>query len=386
MKDKIKDTNIYLPANFVLTENGLKYCTDNSIPIRDVPIGDRRKEGFSWEAYKAPLLQKLIKSRIISAIDISRPEFLSKRKEVIDLTKLLLYGLFYARLAPSLKMIFGNSEVISEIQKTNPSLKIGADTKFNRDTIAQFSRENDELIESFKKSIVEPSFYLIDNDKELKEKDKHEKKLIIRTFIDQINNEIWFLYKFVSKAGGGENILKVICDLLISSMKKTKIADYCALMVMELLQKSEMTHFERMASSMRMGSPEDISGRLIRDKDFRRELAEYAGQSKIFINMNFEFEGDILQLSDHLRFQITITSKGNIPEIQRRYVRDKNKYPGSEYSISVIQDDVPSDEKFVINYLSSLNDVCLAENIGFEEKVVFDVNRDQTLIKLIFNI
>src|SRR5271157_1832608 len=178
MEGKKKDSNIHLPADFVLSEEGLRYCTEKSIPVRDVPIGDKRKEGFSWEFFRAPLVQKLIKNRVISAISVSRAEFLSKRKEVIDLTKLLMYGLFYARLSPTMKTIFGGSDIISEIQKFNPQLQIRADTKIDPKAVEQFMLENEEMIVSFKTSIVEPSFNLLDRDSQLKERERNEKKQV----------------------------------------------------------------------------------------------------------------------------------------------------------------------------------------------------------------
>ena len=110
-----KKPDISLPAKFILTDEGLSYFSGRNIPVRDlVTYAGRRKSGFFWPSFKAALAQKLVVNRLLGQIDIERPEFLTKREEVIDITKLLVYGILYKKFKPTLNEILFNSEIIEK--------------------------------------------------------------------------------------------------------------------------------------------------------------------------------------------------------------------------------------------------------------------------------
>lgn len=385
-----KKPDISLPAKFILTDEGLSYFSGRNIPVRDlVTYAGRRKSGFFWPSFKAALAQKLVVNRLLGQIDIERPEFLTKREEVIDITKLLVYGILYKKFKPTLNEILFNSEIIEQIKKNSGKKNITPDFKFNPEIVAAFMEKNGETIRTLKELLLLDPYALIDADRDMNDREKADRKRIMQRFVEQVDDNMWFLLHFVSKSKGRFEIIEKVNSMLISYVRKTKIADYIGFMLMELIQNAEKAHFERLAKAKKLMGPEDKIDTLLKNRQQREKLYELAAKVGQLINLNYSFEGDVVSVGSRLRLQINLTNKGVIIEKARKDLSKKIKTETRESSLaSFYQDNDP--EKLGaglgLYYLSYLEDACQEEKMKFEAIISSDDRREETSVRIVLYI
>jgi hypothetical protein len=389
-KSRGRSPFVELPAKFVLTDEGVGYFSNKNIPVRDFMTYDgRRKTGFFWQNFKAPLVQKMVINRMLGQIDIERPELLTKREEIIDLTKLLVYGILYKKFKPALNEILFESEIIDQIRKKNPKKNITSDFRFNTEIVNQFMITNSETIRTLKELLLLDPYAMIDSDTDLGEREKHEKRHIVQRFIEQIEDNTWFLLHFVNKTRGKFEIIDSINRVLLSYVKKTKIADYIGFMLMELAQNAEKAHFERIAKTRKLMGEFDNLDILLKKAEFRQSLIESAVKNSNLMNLNFKFEGDALSLNSRLKLQIQLTNKGLLMEKQKDQLKKKIKTDTRETTLASFYQGADSEKLGAglgLYYLSYLEDACAEENMKFDARIIADDRREETAVMIILYI
>ncbi len=383
-----RDSTVRLPSKFVLTDKGLNYCAQNRIPIRDFTTHEgRRTSGFFWESIKAPLVQKLVVNQFVEAIDIQRTECLTKRAEIIDLTKLLVYGVIYKKFKPTLDQIILESDIIQNMIKSRTQKNIGSRLQFNPVVVQKFIQENDRTIKTLKTSLTFDPYDKIDADDDLSASEKENKKWIIQKFISLIDDNIWFLFHFINKTDGKIEIINRMSDVLNSFLRKTKIADFTAFMLLEVIQYAENNHYERLASAKRAQTQGKDIAELLQTREFREMLSAEALKKGEFVNINYKFEGDALSLTNRLRLQITIVNKGVIPEHIRRKLQASVQDDGKGVSLNSFFRKFEKEKLAAgLHYLAYLQRACVQEHIKFDSRIVSDHHRDQTFIILVIHL
>jgi len=390
IKVRGRSTSINLPSKFILSDEGMSYFSQRNIPVRDLTTFDgRRKSGFFWPSFKAGLIQKMVVNRLLEMIEVDRHEFLTKREDIIDVTKLLVYGVLYKKFKPALNEILFKSEIIEKIKQANPKKNIGPDFKFNEDIVNNFMKTNGTAIATLKEILLLDPFAVIENDKDINERDKFEKKKIITRFLEQIDDNMWFLFHFLNKTKSKFEIIEQITRILISFFKKTKIADYIAFMLMELIQNAEKAHLEKLAKNKKLMSEEDNIDILLKSKQFREKLYDSAIKNRQFINLSYKFQGDVFSATNRLKLQIQIINKGLLVDKDKKKLTEKIKTDTKEKTLANFYKE-GSGEKLGaglgLYYLSYLEDACVEENMKFDARIVSDDKKEETIVMIILHI
>ncbi|MBN1648314.1 MAG: hypothetical protein JW874_09790 [Spirochaetales bacterium] len=375
---------IQLPAMFFLTESGIEYCIKRKIPVRDLKnhIG-RVKSGFSWEGFNAKLVQHLVSNMLIDGIEINRSDFLSKRNEIIDLTKLIVYAILYKKIKPTLKEILYSSDLISRLRRNNPRAAVNNQLKFDPGVVNKFMEENAKAIRTLKAGLLYEPYSLIQHDETLTEEQKKSKMQITQKFVDVIEPDTWFLFHYISRSGDKMEVFSRINSLLVSFVQKTKIADYIALMLLEILQNAEKTHFENLAIRDNMARAPGVEiDELLKDEDFRRKLRQKAETNKIHVNLGYILEGNPTKAKDRQRLTISVANKGLMGELERRTLQKRAK---TEVKSASLADFFTSGDQDNIGgglgllYLSYLEDACKSEDIVFDARIISDDQLEETV-------
>ncbi len=108
-----KNRVIELPIIVIFTEEGINWFIRNNKKLRKYRLADNTVEyGLSLDRFEAPLIQRMIHLNYISTIELSRVEFTSKRNEIMDLSKLILYDFLYKKFEEDVFKRFVNSNFI----------------------------------------------------------------------------------------------------------------------------------------------------------------------------------------------------------------------------------------------------------------------------------
>ena len=85
-----------LPLKVILTEEGTSHFLSHKKQLLNLRLADNRSaHGISMEHFSPSSVQSMILLDYISKIEISMPEFVTHRQEVMDLSKLIVFSILY---------------------------------------------------------------------------------------------------------------------------------------------------------------------------------------------------------------------------------------------------------------------------------------------------
>ena len=376
------DTNINLPCKIFLSQEGKSYCVGHGIPLENlVSLEGAKGFGFNRSRVMAPLVQQLTANNLITRIESENIEFISKRKAVIDTTKLIVYGILYRRFRPTLNAILLDSEVVRYLQSKGSVPLEGNRLRFDPRTVAQFVEENGKAIRSMKASLLFNPHKAIDENPKLDDEQRERKKQITRKFIDTIENDTWFLFNYVRRSSDKVEIVQRLDKTVSSFMNKTNIADAIAFMLMELVQNAETEHFKYLASKDNLAR---VKGEgiyeLLRDEEFREKMKERAKSHNSLIHLVYHFDNlQGLDNSKKTRILVSVTNKGRMDVSHR----NSGKGHGRRRKEMSLGDHLQSDLASLGNpmgmvYYSYLEEACREEKVTLESKFSIDESRNET--------
>jgi hypothetical protein len=382
-----KKSFIELPADVILSQRGEATLYQRQIPLREIRTHYLKKGyGFHWEHYDAKMLQQLVTNRFIKEMIISRFEFTSKRAEIRDLTKIIIYGILYEEINKEISSIFLGSQFIETINSENPLKQIGTNTSFDKQKLADFINNNREAIDEFKKIISIDPFAVIDNDKSLDEKTRTIRKLNIKNIIENIDAKNWFLFYFIIRTEDKISILQDLNNLLFEYLKKIKIADYTSLVILELLSNLEKVNLLFLYTK-ETGEGLAKANSYILDTLSRMELLKSIEKHGLEIILNYK-------LSFHLNTEryiltVTIINKTTPFEYKAKLNASVAAKNNSEDNLVYYLNIIPEEElssATSLFYLKSMIEVCERINLKFNAKVVFDEIRNETIYHLVLHL
>ena len=376
------DSTIELPCRIFLSKEGNEYCRARNIPLENlVSLEGSKTVGFNRPNVVAPLVQQLTANNLITRIESEGTEFVSRRRAVIDTTKLIVYGILYRRFRPSLNAILMDSEVVHYLRSQGKIPTEGLKLKFDPGMVKRFVNDNGKAIRSMKASMLFTPHKMIDEHPKLDSEQKERKKQITRKFIDTIEDDTWFLFNTVRRSSDKLEIVSRLDKTVTSFMNKTNIADAISFMLMELIQNAETEHFKYLAMKDNMAR---VKGEgifeMLRDEEFRNKMKERAKHADALIHVVYHF--DNLQYTDNskkTRIQVSVTNKGRM-DITGAPVHGGQRRRSKKMSLA---DHLQTDMETLGNpmgmvYYTYLEDACREENVTLESSFSIDEARNET--------
>ncbi len=382
-----KNPFISLQAQCFLTDGGENFFTKKQIPLRDMVGPDGRKRyGFTTPNFHAYVIQKLIVKRMISDIFVAKPSLLEKRNEIMDITKLVIYGILYKKFGPQLSKILVSTEMMDRYNKKNATKKITLNSKFNYDAISKLFEMKKEEITGLKKLMLARPISMIDTDEEIRPEDKLEKKLIVTKFVEMIDKQAWYMFYLISQTDERQTIIKQVEQQLIDYLEKTKVADYFSLMLMEIIQNAEKAHLEKIARQKNMLKPTDNIDNFLRDKGCREMAIEQAKKWNHYLNLSWKFENPNVELDEEeYKLQVQVVNKGVVEQKAKKSMQSKIKTEVKESSLANFYEHSDADKLGAglgLFYLSYIDEACRNFNIKFESRIITDEKKEETIVHM----
>ena len=383
-----KDRTIKLPGKFILTEIGEQYFHKKKVSLTGLLTTEGiKKPGFFSRDYHAESIQKLMVNSLLGEILIERPEFLTKRREIMDTTKLIIYAITYKLVRSEIEQHVYKDDIFDRWNKANPDKKIMRGQKLDANLTEQFYQKRKNSIEKIKDLIISNTNNMIDKDNELAPEIKIEKKRSLNKFVDQIGNDNWFLFITMFNAvEQGEAITK-INEIMYHFIKKTQIADYFALMLMELVQNAEKAHFEIMTVQNNLSSKDEIDD-FLQMPENRNKLIQIALKNKDLLFLSWKIQETLDSSRYRCKLQLILSNRGMVRGKIKKEMRDKIKIDTGKKSLADFYSEKSSSSGIALGaglglfYLSFIEKECKNENIHFEATVNTDPRTEETLIYL----
>jgi hypothetical protein len=392
-KDK-KDV-FELPLKFVFTETGASAFMRQNKKLVRMKMGDYTEEyGVSLEKITPAAVQRMLIVDYISKIEVSGVDPVAGRKEIIDLSKLIVYGLLYRQhnIAVFTKILA--SEPVKKWNRTNPFMVLDAKTQFKEGFLELFLREHEDAIAALRKDVLKPIVASIEKNERLQRDEKNTQLLLCGKFLDELNPVVWFvLLKFRTPQGaaGGRSLdfftlIREIQNSLAEFLKKSVIAEYAALMIIELAVNIENSNMIREGHILELGRQINTQT-LLADSKLRSALVEELRRKNNLVTFSWKIGGGRSSIGTGGRFQLTLYDKDSHFQEIRDSIETKKTADLSRRSLSDLYQDLArkgADSELGLYYLSFLNEAC--EKVGVKFESMVNEVQNTTVITLLFSL
>ncbi|MDR1373856.1 MAG: hypothetical protein LBJ24_02675 [Treponema sp.] len=384
-----------LPLKFVFTEEGASAFMRQNKRLVRMKMRDYTEEyGVSLEKITPAAIQRMLIIDYISKIEISGVEPVAGRKELIDLSKLIIYGLLYRQHNITALTRMLGSEPIKKWNRANPFTVLDGKTQFKEGFLELFLREHNDGIAALRKDILAPIAASITKNEGLQQDEKDTQLLLCGKFLDELNPIIWFvLLKFRGprREGGGQSsdffiLMGEVRNSLAEFLKKSVVAEYAALMIIELavnIENSNMLREEQLREPGRRITMQAI----LTDPQLRSVLIGELRKKNSLVTFSWKIGGGSSSIGTGGRFQLTLYDRDSHFQEIRDSIETKKTADLSRRNLSDLYQDLArkgADSELGLYYLSYLNEAC--ERVGIKFESVVNEVQDTTVITLLFSL
>ena len=363
---------ISLPLKFVFTEAGASALLRQNIKINRLKMGDQTEDyGVFLDKVTPDFLQRMIMMNYISKIEVSGVEPVESRTDIIELSKLIVFSILFRNFADvSLEQLLASNPV-KQWNHLNPSLVIDEKTQFKEGLLQSFIEQHPEELNDIQKELLDPIHKNIDNDTSLEQEEKDHKKEILQNMFSSVHPLGWFTLLKFRKTRDFHLLLRAARLCLVESLKKTNLAEYSSLMLLELASNIVNVNIQKEAKQLYGYENLDVK-QLIQDPKLRLPVIESLRKKNNLLTFSWKLGGTSLAIGTRGRFQVVLYDQDiNFVATRESMAQSKSadvkRFNLSEFYKKLHQSG--SDLDLGIFYLSFLDEACNNMGIRFESMV-----------------
>lgn len=376
-----------LPLKLILTEEGASNFISHKKNLKRIKLADNVEEyGVSLNKFSPQSIQNMLLLDYVSKIEISMSEFVSKRQEVMDLSKLIVYSILYKQFDREIFQAFISSDCVRKHNRQNPAQLIDEKTNMAEMKLRQILSTKNGLIEQTRKAILAPIWKAIMSNKDYTPEEKNVYLLTSEKFMNRLGLLNWYIITKFSNDENFSEMLSSIRSLLSRYMDKSKIAEYISVMVMELALNNENANIRKEAQQMYSGR-DDINV-LVLDPDVRRKIVRELESKHEQVFLSWKIGGGSSAIGKQGRLHITLYNKDDEFQEVKENIETKAQADTNKRSLVDFYRELPDGQEGTdlgMYYLSYLDDACKKVNVKFESLVNQFTASGLTVINLIFN-
>ena len=376
-----------LPLKVVLTEDGASHFISNKKKLLRFRLADNVEEyGISMEHFSPMSIQNMILVDYISKIEISMSEFVSRRQEIMDLSKVIVYSILYKLFDRQIFSQMIECDCVRHHNRTNPSQLIDEKTRIPEKQLRNILSFKDNAIQQSRQAILEPVWKSIMSNTDYTPEEKNVYLLMTEKFLNRLNLMNWYIITKFYKTEGFSQIMSILRQSLAQYMDKSKVAEYISVMVMELALNSENTNMRKEARILYQGI--DNADTLIYDPDIRKKIVEELSRKHEFVSLSWKIGGGSTSIGKQGALNITLYNKEDEFQEVKENIESKLSADLNKRSLIDFYRQMPEGEEGTdlgLYYLSYLEDACKKVNVKFESLVNQFTTSDLTVINLKFN-
>jgi hypothetical protein len=380
-----KNPVINLPVKITLTSEGIEWFIRHKKQLKRIRTVDRQIEyGVSLNNFSAASLQKMINIDYIASLELARIEFTSKRQEIVDLTKLIVYRIMYKKFGQECFAVFLDSPLIKRWNRTNPSRIIDADSSINQQYVENLLVSVAGEIPAVSTDVQQSLFRKTGGNSALSEEEKKMRYFLIDRFMISMPNIIWCV--LVKSRGQPEyhSLIAQIRVLLENYLGKAVIAEYLALMIVELLSFSEANHYMQVAREM-VARDDPLDPNIILNSKVRARVQQHMLNQGDFLYLTYRVSGKTASIGTENRLQVVLFNREREYSKLKTQIENKMDIDLRSRSLFHFYEEMPVKEinpELGLYYLSYLQAACEKQNVRFDSKVNQLLRRDLTIITL----
>jgi len=375
---------IELPLKITLTPAGVEWFIRNKRQLKQLRMADSRMEyGISVATMTAAALQKMINIDYIASVELARSEFSSKRSEIIDLTKLIVHRILFKKFENETMRIFMASALIRRWNRQNPGRCIDENTSYNQAQIDTLFAGIASEIPLVSQDIQEPLLHAYSKNKGLSDEERKLRALLADGFIVNSSKLLWCI---LAKSRGQQEydvLIQELRGLLSSYVEKAAISENLALMIVELLGYTEVSHYQQVTEHLLKGRK--AGDALMTDERMRSEVQRHMEAEGDLLSLTYQLGSKGASIGTEYRLRVSICNQEKSFRHLNEQLESRLGIDVKEHSLLDFYKRIPEQQintELGLYYLSYLQKACEKQNIRIESTVNLVPRSDLTLIFL----
>ena len=358
---------IELPLKFVFTEEGSSSLINQNVRINRLKMGDQTENyGVLLDKISPAFLQRMITADYISKIEVSGVEAVESRGDIAELSKLIVWSVLYRSYAETaLEMVLG-ADPVKQWNHGNPSLVIDEKTRFKDGMVQSFIERHEEELAAIRGEILDPIYRNIDGDESFLPEDRAARREILANYLAAVYPLTWFVILKFRKTREFPYLLRDLRLGLAEFLRKSNIAEYAALMLLELAANIENLNIQKEARLLYKTSHVDLKTLLV-DPKLRLPVIESLRRNNRLLAFSWK-----LSTGKRGRFQVMLYDQDINYEETRGNFEAAGSADTSRFNLSEFYKKLHKsgdDLDLGIFYLSFLDEACDKMGIKFESMV-----------------
>lgn len=243
-----KKPHIELETKATLTNNGAGFFVNRGYKLSKISTADGGIQfGVKLAKISPNSLQHMIRIGYFSSLETSHVEFTTVRSDLMDLSKLAIFGFLYRRFDKEIFDMLIKSSLVKVWNRSNPGRVIDEKTKINDNSLKSILTKNSTLLKSIRKSITAPVVKTIMSNTSLLADEKNAMIFLSDKFLDNIRSFIWLILMKFSHDKECKALVGKIRERLELYIRRSPIADYLTLLLAELMMSAETLNIQNFA-------------------------------------------------------------------------------------------------------------------------------------------
>lgn len=227
------------PTRLILTEEGSSYFFARNQRLQRFRLLDGREDyGLLLSEYSPTVLQKLTFSGLIRKLEFPVPDVVEMRRRVIDHVQIVACSIVYRHAGAVATDIVERSDLFRNWKRENPRSDLSRrDSRRAVETLLKNRAEAYESIRSIVRTRItgRHNALLRETGRNTGGDDRSMTDETINTLIDTIPLDAWFLLIIYRSSKEAAQLVHDLTEAMVEIVRKTVIADYLALVIVELL-------------------------------------------------------------------------------------------------------------------------------------------------------
>jgi hypothetical protein len=375
---------IELPLKITLTTAGVEWFIRNKRQLKQLRMADSRLEyGISVAMMSAAALQKMINIDYIASVELARSEFYSKRSEIIDLTKLIVHRILFKKFENETSRMFMASALIKRWNRQNPGRCIDENTAYNQGQVETLFAGIAAEIPLVSMDIQEPLMRTYAANTALSDEDRTLRAYLSDGFVVNSSKLLWCI---LAKSRGQpeyEGLIGDLREVLSRYVEKAAISGNLALMVVELLGYTEVSHYRQVTERLLKGRRANES--LMTDERMRSEVRRRMEAEGDLLSLTYKLGSKGASIGTEYRLRVSICNQEKTFRRLNEQLESRLGIDVKEHSLLDFYKRLPEQQintELGLYYLSYLQKACEKQNIRIESTVNLVPRSDLTLINL----
>jgi len=373
MAEEKRKKILELPMKIIFNEEGINFFIKSNKKLSKFKLADEVEQyGIFFDSFSPASVQKMMLINYIAYMEISRPEFMSKRQDVMDLSKLITYGTLYRRFDEIVFAKVLDSEAVRKWNRANPSSIIDRKTSINDTYLQQALEKNKPVVAGVKQEILKSIVATVQANGELLPEEKNVQLFLAEKFLTTLRPFTWFI---LVKFKDSDDLLLVMNDIetvLKEYMVKSKIAEYVSLMTMELAIMAENANIQSFAKNRYKGTLDPMA--VMYDPEMRKMIVEEMRVRSQNVFLSWKVGGETSRgVNSRERLQVKIFNKETGFQDLKKSVDDTKNLNIKQKSLMDFYkegtEENAGNTDLGLYYLSYLSEECQKVGIHFESLV-----------------